>query len=108
MTDHELYDDGCESRGRPWNSMVGTFPMKHPSVVYVNVYCILQRLARLAMYSNRGRKDFPNSLIQQTRPLVTSCNALMTACCWQAAVDLEGVINQPLESCRRRVSTEHQ
>lgn len=44
--------------------VVGFFPMKYPVVVYVSVYCILQRLARLAMYSNRGRKGFPNSLIQ--------------------------------------------
>jgi hypothetical protein len=34
--------------------------MKYPAVVYGNIYCILQRLTRLVMYSNRRRKDFPN------------------------------------------------
>ena len=58
MTDHGLYDDGRGSKGKTMKSRGWDFPMKYPGVVYVRVYCILQRPARLTMYSNRGRKDF--------------------------------------------------
>src|ERR1700733_13714060 len=91
---------------RPRNSTL-VFPTKYPAVIYGNIYCILQRLARLVMYSNRRRKDFPSSahlaatklpdlaahfIVPSCNALGMACSALMTACCWQAAVDLEGVV----------------